>query len=71
MGTYLLLKHYRRNSGPDPLPGTDVPMDRWTEQEVADHLQFMDDFADTLRERGEFVDGQALQPGGHLRPLRR
>ena len=64
MAKYLLLKHYRRNSGPDPLPGTDVPMDRWTEQEVADHLQFMDDFADTLRERGEFVDGQALQPEG-------
>lgn len=64
MAKYLLLKHYRRSSGPAPLPGTDVPMDRWTEQEVSDHLQFMDDFAEQLRERGEFVDGQALSPEG-------
>ncbi|WP_151523680.1 YciI family protein [Serinicoccus kebangsaanensis] len=64
MAKYLLLKHYRRSSGPTALPGTDVPMDQWTEQEVADHIRFMDDFADGLRERGEFVDGQALSPEG-------
>ncbi|PZU46794.1 MAG: hypothetical protein DI571_05055 [Arsenicicoccus sp.] len=64
MAKYLLLKHYRRSSGPAPLPGTDLPMDRWTEQEVSDHLRFMDDFAEQLRERGEFVDGQALSPEG-------
>lgn len=64
MAKFLLLKHYRRTSGPEPLPGTDVPMEQWTEQEVADHIAFMNHVADTLRERGEFVDGQALSPEG-------
>lgn len=64
MAKFLLLKHYRRNSGPADVPGADVPMDQWTEAEVSDHIQFMNDFADRLRERGEFVDGQALAPEG-------
>ena len=64
MAKYLLLKHYRRSAGPDPLPGTDVPMEQWTQEEIDAHLTFMDDFADGLRERGEFVDGQALSPEG-------
>lgn len=64
MAKYLLLKHYRRNSGPQDLPAAQTPMDQWTEQEVADHIGFMNDFADRLRERGEFVDGQALSPEG-------
>ncbi|MCK0112966.1 YciI family protein [Ornithinimicrobium sp. F0845] len=64
MAKYLLLKHYRRTGGPTNLPEADIPMDRWTEQEIADHVQFMQDFADQLRERGEYVDGQALSPEG-------
>ncbi|GAA1150142.1 YciI family protein [Ornithinicoccus hortensis] len=62
MAKYLLLKHYR--GIPDPLPGTDSPMSEWTEQEVADHIAFMNTVADDLRERGEFVDAQALSPEG-------
>jgi hypothetical protein len=60
MAKYLLLKHYRGA----PTPVNDVPMDRWTPQEVSDHLQFMNDFAARLQETGEFVDGQALAPEG-------
>jgi hypothetical protein len=60
MPKYLLLKHYRGA----PAAVNDVPMDRWTPQEVDDHIQFMRDFADRLRERGEYVDGQALSPEG-------
>ncbi len=61
MAKYLLLKHYR--GGPDrvdPWPS----MSEWTPQEVNDHIAFMDHVADTLRERGEFVDAQALAPEG-------
>ena len=62
MAKYLLLKHYRGTPG--PVAGTETPMTQWTEQEVADHIAFMDHVADTLRERGEFVEGQALSPEG-------
>jgi hypothetical protein len=57
---YLLLKHYR--GAPDPV--NNVPMDRWTPQEVADHMQYMRDFAARLEATGEFVDAQALSPEG-------
>jgi hypothetical protein len=57
---YLLLKHYRGA----PAAVNDVPMDQWTPQEVDAHMQFMNDFAARLEERGEFVDGQALAPEG-------
>ena len=60
MAKYLLLKHYR--GGPTPV--NDVPMDRWTEEEVAAHIQYMHDFATRLEGTGEFVDGQALSPEG-------
>ena len=60
MAKYLLLKHYR--GGPKPL--IDVPMDQWTPDEVSDHMQFMQDFADRLQASGEFIDGQALAPEG-------
>ncbi|WP_225755295.1 YciI family protein [Actinotalea sp. Marseille-Q4924] len=60
MAKYLLLKHYRGN----PAALNDVPMDQWTPEEVTAHIQYMDDFADRLRETGEFVDGQALAPDG-------
>ena len=64
MAKYLLLKHYR--GGPE-FAGLDFrahPMDQWTPEEVSAHLAFMGDVADQLRERGEFVDAQALSPEG-------
>lgn len=60
MAKYLLLKHYRGA----PAATNDVPMDRWRPEEIDAHITFMDDFADRLRESGEFVDGQALAPDG-------
>ena len=60
MAKYLLLKHYRGA----PSPQNDVPMDRWTPDEVAAHIQYMNDFASRLTESGEFVDAQALSPDG-------
>ena len=60
MAKYLLLKHYRGA----PASLNDVPMDQWTPAEVDAHLQFMRDFEARLRESGEFVDVQALTPGG-------
>ena len=57
---YLLLKHYRGG----PVGPHDVPMDRWTPQEVDDHLRYMSDFAARLEGTGEFVDAQALSPEG-------
>jgi hypothetical protein len=71
MAKYLLLKHYRRSSGPDHLavPGADwsqtgTPMDHWTPEEIDDHVKYMNDFAARLEESGEFVDQQALSPEG-------
>ncbi len=60
MAKYLMLKHYRGG----PAATNDVPMDHWTPEEVRNHVRFMDDFADSLRETGEFVDAQALAPDG-------
>jgi hypothetical protein len=60
MAKYLLLKHYRGA----PAAVNDVRMDRWTPQEVEDHLQYMRDYASRLRATGEYVDGQALKPDG-------
>ena len=60
MAKYLLLKHYR--GGPQPL--FDAPMDQWSEDEIAAHMQYMRDFAARLEGTGEFVDGQALSPEG-------
>ena len=57
---YLLLKHYRGA----PVPAGFVPMDQWTPEEVDAHVQYMNDFAARLEEKGEFVDGQALAPDG-------
>ena len=62
MTKYLLLKHYR--GGPEQSGGGYVPMDQWTPEEVSDHIAFMNQVADDLRERGEFVDAQALSPEG-------
>ncbi|MFI7272760.1 YciI family protein [Streptomyces sp. NPDC049879] len=60
MAKYLLLKHYRGN----PAAVNDVPMDRWTPEEISAHLKYMNDFADRLEKTGEYVDGQALSPDG-------
>ena len=60
MAKYLLLKHYRGA----PAPVNDVPMDRWSEEEIAAHMQYMDDFAARLEGTGEFVDAQALSQEG-------
>jgi hypothetical protein len=59
---YLLLKHYR--GGPERTAVGQVPMDQWSPEEVTDHIAFMQRVADELRERGEFVDAQALSPDG-------
>jgi hypothetical protein len=60
MAKYLLLKHYRGA----PQGVNDVPMDQWTQQEIDDHIGFMNAFAQRLEASGEFVDAQALSPGG-------
>ena len=60
MPKYLILKHYRGT----PATVNDVPMDRWTPDEVDAHMQFMADFGRRLEETGEYVDGQALSPEG-------
>ena len=60
MAKYLLLKHYRGA----PAAVNNVSMDRWTPEEVSAHIQYMNDFADRLRETGEFVGEQALAPDG-------
>ncbi|MBN1093251.1 hypothetical protein JKP75_12205 [Blastococcus sp. TML/M2B] len=60
MAKYLLLKHYR---GGPTAPGFE-PMDRWSPEEITAHIRYMDEFADRLRENGEFVGEQALAPDG-------
>jgi hypothetical protein len=60
MPKYLLLKHYR--GGPEPLAY--APMSEWTEEEISAHIAFQRHVAKLLRERGEFVDAQALSPEG-------
>jgi hypothetical protein len=60
MAKYLLLKHYRGA----PAAVNDVPMEKWTPEEVAAHVQYMQDFAARLEDTGEFVDSQALSPEG-------
>ncbi|MFL6158944.1 MAG: YciI family protein [Marmoricola sp.] len=60
MAKYLLLKHYRGA----PAPVNDIAMDRWAQEEISDHFQFMADFVAMLQGTGEFVDAQALAPEG-------
>jgi hypothetical protein len=58
---YLILKHYRGG----PAHVTDwPPMDQWTPEEIDAHMQYMRDFGARLQASGEFVDTQALAPGG-------
>jgi len=60
MAKYLLLKHYRGA----PAAVNDVPIDRWTPEEISAHLKYMEDFAARIEGLGEFVDSQALSPEG-------
>ena len=60
MAKYLLLKHYR--GAPEPV--NNVLMDKWTPQEIDDHIQYMNDFAAKLEATGEYVDSQALSSEG-------
>ena len=58
---YLLLKHYRGG----PVRTVDYPtMDQWPPDAVDAHMKDMNDFADRLRDNGEFVDSQALSEDG-------
>ena len=63
MAKYLLLKHYRRNAGPENVIEI-PPMEQWSPAEIDAHIAYMNDFAARLEGSGEFVDGQALSPGG-------
>lgn len=60
MAKYLMLKHYRMPS--EYMDYT--PMDQWAPEEVDAHVAYMNDFANRLKESGEFVDSQALSPEG-------
>lgn len=60
MAKYLMLKHYKM--APEYMQYT--PMDQWSPDEVDAHINYMNDFADRLKETGEFVDSQALAPEG-------
>jgi hypothetical protein len=60
MPKYLLLKHYR--GGPEP--HAFAPMSEWTADEISAHIAFQQHVADMLRQRGEYVDAQALSPEG-------
>jgi hypothetical protein len=60
MAKYLLLKHYR--GAPDAV--NNVPMAQWEPEEITAHVQYMRDFADRLKETGEFVGETALAPEG-------
>ncbi len=59
MPKYLLLKHYRGGPEPHhPFP----PMDQWAPEDVEAHMAFLRGVRDTLRESGEYIDGQVLTP---------
>ncbi|OBG43644.1 hypothetical protein A5669_11685 [Mycolicibacterium fortuitum] len=60
MAKYLFLKHYRGA----PASVNDIPMDRWTPDEIQAHIRYMNDFADRLKATGEYIDSQALAPEG-------
>ena len=60
MAKYLLLKHYRGA----PAPVNDVPMNRWTPEEISAHMRFMQDFASRLEESGELVSSEGVSEEG-------
>ena len=59
MPKYLILKHYRGGPEPHhPFP----PMDQWAPQDVEAHIAFQHHVNEMLKERGEWLDAQALAP---------
>lgn len=62
MTKYLILKHYRSEKSPSDLPefepGQSAPP--WDPADWDAHVGYMRDFADRLRESGEFVAEAAL-----------
>jgi hypothetical protein len=60
MTNYLMIKHYR---GPKDYVDNPPPS-AWRPEEWEAHLRYMDDFADRLRETGEFVSSTALAEDG-------
>ena len=59
MPKYLLLKHYRGGPAPHrPVP----PMDQWAPEDVEAHMAFLGHVRELLKEKGEYVDAQALAP---------
>jgi hypothetical protein len=59
MPKYLLLKHY--TGGPERHPNC-TPMSEWAPEEITAHIAFQRHVGELLRERGEYVDAQALSP---------
>ncbi len=57
MTRYLLLKHYR--GGPE-LPTPVPPMNEWDPEDIAAHMDFLNEVSEMLRASGEYVDAQAL-----------
>ncbi|MFD5202601.1 YciI family protein [Streptomyces sp. NPDC058375] len=53
MAKYLLLKHDRGA----PVAVNDVPMDRWTPEEISAHMQYVQDFADRLEKTKDLIAG--------------
>ncbi|MFT3864890.1 MAG: YciI family protein [Solirubrobacterales bacterium] len=51
---FMLLQHYGRVEGDVP------PMSKWAPEDVEAHIKFQKDLNAELRERGEFVEAQAL-----------
>ncbi|WP_028660486.1 YciI family protein [Nocardioides insulae] len=62
MTKYLLLKHYRGDH--EIAPGGLTPMDQWSPEEIEAHMAFMGTVIEDFKQRGEFVDAQALSPEG-------
>ena len=60
MGKYLLLKHYRGA----PAAVNDVPMEKWTPQEISAHVQYMHDFA---ARHGFEIKSKAIEIKGRCR----
>ncbi|MEH6624688.1 MULTISPECIES: YciI family protein [Dietzia] len=61
MAKYLMLKHYRGSAPEEPAY---PPLGEWDSDDVAAHFQYMEDFADRLRDSGEYVDSHALSESG-------
>lgn len=61
MAKYLMLKHYRASAPEAP---DYPPLGEWEPGEASAHFRYMEEFADRLRESGEYVDSLALSESG-------